>query len=81
MLLLNRDKFKKDTLTIIEYTPERLAEIKGISKKKAEQILSAVEDKPVLNEKIFDIVTVAKEQNSNIVSLLQSKIQIEVIEI
>lgn len=50
-------------------------------KKKAEQILSAVEDKPVLNEKIFDIVTVAKEQNSNIVSLLQSKIQIEVIEI
>lgn len=53
----------------------------SIKKKKTEQILSVVEDKPILNEKIFDIVTVAKDQNSDIVSLLHSKIQIEVIKI
>lgn len=35
------DKFKEDTLTIIEFNPEKLAEIRGISKKKAEQISDA----------------------------------------
>ena len=33
--------FKKDTLDIIEYAPERLAEVRGISKKKALQISEA----------------------------------------
>lgn len=35
------NKFKKDTLTIIEFNPEKLATIRGISKKKAESISEA----------------------------------------
>ena len=52
-------------------------------KKKSEPPCPAVEveEKPVLNEKIFDLVIIAKEQNSNTVSFLQKKIKIEVITI
>ena len=52
-------------------------------KKKSESTVPAVEaeEKPVLNEKISDIVSMAKEQNRDIVSFLQKKIQIEVITI
>ena len=48
-------------------------------KKKSEQPLPAteVEEKPVLNEKISDLVTKAKDQNCDIVSFLQKKIKIE----
>jgi len=38
-------RFKKDTFRIIEEEPERLAEIKGISEKKAKEIASQVEEK------------------------------------
>lgn len=38
------DKFKTDTLAIIEFNPSKLAEIRGISKKKAEQISDAFND-------------------------------------
>lgn len=38
-------KFKKDTFRIIEEEPERLAEIKGISERKAREIAEQVEDK------------------------------------
>jgi hypothetical protein len=52
-------------------------------KKKAEPSKPAVDvaEKPVLNEKIFDLVTTAKEQNCDIISFLQKKIKIEVITI
>ena len=38
-------KFKEDTFRIIEEEPERLAEIKGISERKAREISSQLEDK------------------------------------
>ena len=38
------NEFKQDTLTIIEYNPEKLAKIKGISKKKAISISEAFND-------------------------------------
>lgn len=38
-------KFKEDTFRIIEEEPERLAEIKGISERKAREIASQVEEK------------------------------------
>ena len=52
-------------------------------KKKSESTVPAVEaeEKPVLNEKIYNLVCTAKEQNSDIVSLLQKKIIVEVITI
>ena len=52
-------------------------------KKKAEPSLPSVngEEKPLLNEKISDLVSTAKEQNRDIISFLQKKIQIEVIKI
>ena len=52
-------------------------------KKKSEPPVPTVgvEEKVVLNEKISDIVSMAKEQNCDIVSFLQKKIQIEVITI
>ena len=52
-------------------------------KKKAESPLPAVESKTetALNNKIFDLVCTAKEQNSDIVSLLQKNIIVEVITI
>ena len=52
-------------------------------KKKAELTPPAVvvEEKAVLNEKIFDFVSTAKAQNGDIISFLQKKIKIEVITI
>ena len=52
-------------------------------KKKSESPCPAAEakEKAVLNEKIFDLVSMAKEQNSDIVGLLQKKIVVEVITI
>ena len=52
-------------------------------KKKSESPCPAAEakEKAVLNEKIFDLVSMAKEQNRDIISFLQKKIQIEVIKI
>lgn len=38
-------KFKKDTFRIIEEEPERLAEVKGISERKAREIAGQVEEK------------------------------------
>lgn len=38
-------KFKEDTFRIIEEEPERLAEVKGISERKAREIAEQVEDK------------------------------------
>lgn len=38
-------RFKKDTFRIIEEEPERLAEVKGISERKAREIAEQVEDK------------------------------------
>lgn len=38
-------KFKKDTFRIIEEEPERLAEVKGISERKAREIAEQVEEK------------------------------------
>ena len=38
------NEFKKDTLTVIEYSPEKLAKIRGISKKKAIAISEAFND-------------------------------------
>ena len=52
-------------------------------KKKSEPPVPTVEveEKTVLNEKISDIVSMAKEQNSDIVSLLQKKFIVEAITI
>ena len=48
------DKFKEDTFRIIEEEPERLAEIKGISLKKAMEISEQVENmKEARNAMIF----------------------------
>ena len=54
-----------------------------LKKKKSESPCPADEakEKAVLNEKIFDLVSMAKEQNSDIVGLLQKKIVVEVITI
>ena len=41
----NVKKFKKDTFRIIEEEPERLAEIKGISERKAREIAAQIEEK------------------------------------
>ena len=38
-------KFREDTFRIIEEEPERLAEIKGISERKAMEIASQMEEK------------------------------------
>lgn len=38
-------KFKEDTFRIIEEEPERLAEVKGISERKAREIAEQVEEK------------------------------------
>ena len=43
-------RFKKDTFRIIEEEPERLAEIKGISQRKAMEIAEQVEEKRELRE-------------------------------
>ncbi len=43
-------RFKKDTFRIIEEEPERLAEIKGISERKAMEIAEQVEEKRELRE-------------------------------
>ena len=43
-------KFKEDTFRIIEEEPERLAEIKGISERKAREISSQLEDKKDLRK-------------------------------
>lgn len=46
--------FKKDTLTIIEYSPEKLAKVKGISKKKALAISEAFNEiKKMQNSVMF----------------------------
>ena len=52
-------------------------------KKKSEPPCPAVEieEKPVLNKKISDLVTAAKEKNCDIVNFLQKEIKIEVIKI
>lgn len=48
------DKFKNDTLDIIEYAPEKLASVRGISKKKAEQISIAFNEiKKMQNSVMF----------------------------
>lgn len=48
------DMFKEDTLTIIEYNPSKLASVRGISKKKAEQISAAFNDiKKMQNSVMF----------------------------
>lgn len=46
-------KFGADTLRIIEEEPERLAEIKGISERKAMEIAEAMEDKKEMREAIL----------------------------
>ncbi len=43
-------KFKEDTFRIIEEEPERLAEIKGISERKAREIAARVEEKRDMRE-------------------------------
>lgn len=43
-------KFKKDTFRIIEEEPERLAEVKGISERKAREIAEQVTEKKELRE-------------------------------
>lgn len=45
--------FKEDTLRIVEEEPERLAEIKGISEKKARDIGSQVEEKKDLRDALM----------------------------
>lgn len=47
------DKFKNDTLTIIELNPMRLAEIKGISKEKAYEIGSAYTECKVMQDAVM----------------------------
>lgn len=48
------DEFKNDTLTVIEYTPEKLAKIKGISRKKAVAIGESFNEiKKMQNSVIF----------------------------
>ena len=57
---------------------------KPIPKKKKAELTPptvVIEEKAVLNEKISDLVSTAKEQNCDIVSLLQKKIVVEVITI
>lgn len=46
-------KFKEDTFRIIEEEPERLAEIKGISERKAREIALQVEEKKEMREAII----------------------------
>ena len=43
-------KFKEDTFRIIEEEPERLAEIKGISERKAQEIAQQIEEKRELRQ-------------------------------
>ena len=45
-------KFKEDTFRIIEEEPERLAEIKGISERKAQEIAQQTEEKRELRQKM-----------------------------
>ena len=61
-----------------------IAPSKPIPKKKKSEsprLASEVKEKTVLNEKIFNLVSTAKEQNGDIISLLQKKIVVEVITI
>ena len=47
------DKFGEDTLRIIDEEPERLAEIKGISRKKAQEIAAQQEEKKDLRKALM----------------------------
>ena len=44
------DKFKEDSIDIIMFYPERLAEIKGISKKKAQELAAEIDQQRELRE-------------------------------
>ena len=46
-------RFKKDTLTIIDEQPERLAEIKGISDRKAREIAEQIAEKSQMQDAII----------------------------
>lgn len=46
-------KFKEDTFRIIEEEPERLAEIKGISMRKAREIAEQVEEKKICGRPLY----------------------------
>lgn len=61
-------KFKEETFRIIEEEPERLAEIKGISEKKAREIAEQVEDKKDMRKAMIYL------QNYGITTTLAAKI-------
>lgn len=44
-------KFKEDTFRIMEEEPERLAEVKGISEKKAREISEQVSEKEICEKR------------------------------
>ena len=50
-------KFKEDTFRIIEEEPERLAEIKGISERKAQEIASQLEEKQDMRKAMIYLQT------------------------
>lgn len=61
-------KFKEDTFRIIEEEPERLAEIKGISERKAREIAEQVEEKKDMRKAMIYL------QNYGITTTLAAKI-------
>lgn len=61
-------RFKEDTFRIIEEEPERLAEVKGISERKAREISSQVEDKKDMRKAMIYL------QNNGISTTLAVKI-------
>lgn len=74
-------RFKEDTFRIIEEEPERLAEIKGISERKAMEISSQVEEKRELRQAMIFLqkygisinlaVKIYREYGAEIYSILQ----------
>ena len=63
-------KFKEETFRIIEEEPERLAEVKGISERKAREIAVQVEEKKEMREAMIYL------QNYGISTTLAAKIYI-----
>lgn len=75
-------KFKEDTFRIIEEEPERLAEVKGISERKAREIAAQFEDKKEMRDAMLFLqqygittnlaVKIAKEYKSKMYDVIRN---------
>ena len=75
------EAYKKRLTMLHGFISPEINPTSSVRKKKSKEHLYTVETDSSVKEKIFDIVATAKENNINIISALQEKIQIEEIKI